>query len=135
MYHSQEVGFGVKTRTFITKGSYFLQYKGEEIYSEETVLDVLQKPHPHYVMDLGTHWLRGDSGKGNISMYINHSCKPNIKVYIWDVGGKNKAFFRAECDIEPESWLSYDYNAQYHKERDMLPKLKCFCSIDCPNYM
>jgi hypothetical protein len=70
MYHSKEIGFGVKNKDFIPKGEYFLEYTGDIITTENDVLKILMKPHPHYIMELKTHWLRGDSKKGNISKYV-----------------------------------------------------------------
>ena len=136
MYHSNEIGFGVKNKDFIPKGEYFLQYTGDVITTENDVLKILMTPHPHYIMELKTHWLRGDSKKGNISKYINHSCNPNTNVEIWLVNGKEKAFFRALEDIQPDSWITYDYNSKYHKERNEndIPRIKCKCCEFCPNF-
>ena len=96
---SEELGYGLKTLQFIKRGTYIIEYIGRIVYSEVTVLKILQKPPPRYVMYLSTHWVDADSRSGNMSRYINHSCQPNTEVVLWDFNGRNRAFTQATDDI------------------------------------
>jgi SET domain len=135
LFHNKDLGFGLKTSQAIAKGGYIIEYVGECMYSEEEVLDILKKPRPHYVMDLGTHWVNGDERNGNLSRYINHSCNPNTEIVLWDCDGINRAFIVAKHYIPPNSWLWLDYRSFYHKERDYIPKVPCKCSADCTGHI
>lgn len=114
-----------------------MQYTGDIITSEYDVLNILKGPHPHYIMELNTHWLKGDSRKGNITRFINHSCDPNCMIVNWLVNDVEKVFFVSMYDIKPHSWITYDYNFRYHKERnfDDIPMIKCHCNSNkCKKY-
>ena len=86
-------------------------------------------------MDLGTHWINAVGSKANISRYINHSCYPNTEIVVWSFKNNNRAFIVAKVDITKDSWLSFDYNSEYHCERLQISKIPCKCCSNCPNFI
>ena len=64
-----------------------------------------------------------------------HSCQLNTEIVLWDFNGRNRAFIQATYDIPPKSWLSFDYNSQYHRESASMPKVHCKCTVNCLNFI
>lgn len=113
-------GWGLKTREFIPKDKFVVEYVGEVITSDEAerrgkLYDSRQQT---YLFDLDFYdkdaTFTVDAYKyGNVSHFINHSCDPNLRVYsVWvdtlDPRLPRIGLF-AVRDIQAGEELSFDY--------------------------
>lgn len=118
-------GWGVKTLRAIKRGTFVVQYVGEVINSEEAEkrgkqYDVTGRT---YLFDLDYNETDGPcpftvdaATYGNTAHFINHSCDPNLAVYvIWinclDPNLPNLALFAIK-DIKRNEELTFDYMCQ-----------------------
>jgi len=65
--------------------------------------------------------------KTNIARYINHSCRPNCEIDIWQA----RIYIMAKRAIKPGEELFYDYDTEYFNEH-IRPK-GCQCSKCSPD--
>ena len=65
--------------------------------------------------------------KTNIARYINHSCRPNCEIDIW----QGRIYVMAKRAIKPGKELFYDYDTEYFNEH-IRPK-GCKCSKCSPD--
>lgn len=149
-------GKGLRTKEFIPKGSFVVEYLGELIGFEEAELLYKIRSNlnePNYIMFLKESYLNDNTIKttiidarnySNIARFINHSCEPNL--ILLPVRIKNiipHAALFAIRDINENEELSYDYNGSVgiHKINDNKNELlfendsnktECYCgSIKC----
>ena len=107
----------------IPKNTRIIDYAGEKISTT-----VSGKRESKYMADghiwcfrLSSRWVRDAAVGGNVSRYINHSCKPNCYVQI--VG--DTIWIRASRNIKKGEELTYDYATDGAK---IIP---CRCTPDC----
>ena len=78
----------MKTLQRIPKGSFVVEYGGEVITSDEAEIrgQSYDAEGLTYLFDLdfsGEEVFTVDAGKyGNVSHFVNHSCDPNLNVYV-----------------------------------------------------
>jgi uncharacterized protein len=116
-------GWGVFAKRPITKNTRIVDYAGERISNRESL-----RRERRYIRR-GRIWCFKltnrtvvDAGvRGNISRYINHSCRPNC--YINIAGGT--IWIRAARAIRRGEELTYDYNT----DGDGL--IRCRCRREC----
>ncbi|KAM8934572.1 histone-lysine N-methyltransferase SUV39H1 [Pelodytes ibericus] len=114
-------GWGVRTLEKIRKNSFVMEYVGEIITSDEaerrghiydrqgaTYLFDLDYVEDVYTVDAAHH--------GNISHFVNHSCRPNLQVYNVFIDNLDErlpriAFFSTRT-IRTGEELTFDYNMQ-----------------------
>jgi len=113
-------GWGLKTREFIPKNKFVVEYVGEIITSEEAERrgKLYDSKQQTYLFDLDFHdedaTFTVDAYRyGNVSHFINHSCGPNLQVYsVWvdtlDPRLPRIGLF-ATRDINAGEELSFDY--------------------------
>lgn len=110
-------GWGVRTLTFIPKGTYVCEYVGEIISDCEAD----QREDDSYLFDLdnrdGETYCIDACRYGNIARFINHMCAPNlqpVRVFMGhhDLHFPRIAFF-ANRDIEPQEELGFDYGDKF----------------------
>ncbi|XP_034247421.1 histone-lysine N-methyltransferase EHMT2 isoform X2 [Thrips palmi] len=126
-------GWGVRTLTFIPKGTYVCEYIGEIISDCEAD----QREDDSYLFDLdnrdGETYCIDACRYGNIARFINHMCAPNlqpVRVFMGhhDLHFPRIAFF-ANRDIEPQEELGFDYGDKF-----WIIKYKSFtCTCGAPN--
>jgi histone-lysine N-methyltransferase SETD2 len=64
--------------------------------------------------------------KGGIARFINHSCRPNCQVELWNVKGVPRAAIIATTDIAHGEELTFDY--QWERKRGRAPTV-CHCGM------
>ncbi|RHZ77705.1 hypothetical protein Glove_174g157 [Diversispora epigaea] len=117
-------GWGVRALRNIYKGEFICEYAGEIIKSVEAQrrwreLNLKDKENAqNYILCLREHVqdriLRTNidpTRVGNIGRYINHSCSPNLLIYIVRVNSLIPiAALFAKCDIETGKEITFDYS-------------------------
>lgn len=126
-------GWGLITLEKVKKGDVIQEYVGE-IIDEATKSERLRNwsnEHPNdpnfYVMSLEAGWYIDAREKGNLSRFINHSCRPNCHLSPVNVAGHTRIAIVANVDIDAGEFLSYDYHFDT-KDGD-----KFVCRCGAPN--
>lgn len=118
-------GFGVFAAEPINKNRRIIEYAGElirNVDSEPREERYLQEGCI-WVFRINRTWSRDGAVGGNISRFMNHSCRPNC----WfEVVGKT-IWFRASRRIEAGEELTYDYLTDGERT------IPCRCRPGCPN--
>lgn len=120
-------GWGVFATETIPKNKRIIDYAGEKIpnkVSLEREARYLAEGHIWCFKLTSRTAVDGHVG-GNVSRFINHSCKPNCYVQIID----GVIWVRASKTIRKGTELVYDYNTQGDA------KIKCQCRPGCKNYL
>eukprot|EP00644_Phytophthora_capsici_P009121 jgi/Phyca11/102421/e_gw1.6.1045.1 len=109
-------GLGVVSCHRIPQGAFIIEYVGELLYESEAVLRVDRR----YQAQLHTMagWNGGSTvfidafSCGNMSRFINHSCKPNCALYECDWKNTTRLGIFATEDIPPLQELTFQYTSQ-----------------------
>ncbi|KAF7058707.1 hypothetical protein CFC21_065708 [Triticum aestivum] len=126
IFKTGETGWGVRSLSSISSGSFICEYAGLESSTSET-------------MEESVGFTIDAAKCGNVGRFINHSCSPNLYAQnvLWDHDDKRMPhimFFAAE-NIPPLQELTYHYNYTIGQVRDKngVEKVKeCLCgSADC----
>ncbi|KAM4697033.1 histone-lysine N-methyltransferase SUV39H1 [Rhinophrynus dorsalis] len=112
-------GWGVRTLEKIRKNSFVMEYVGEIITSDEAERrgQIYDRQGATYLFDLDyieDVYTVDAAHYGNISHFVNHSCKPNLQVYNVFIDNLDDrlpriAFF-ATRTIRTGEELTFDYN-------------------------
>ncbi|XP_040298741.1 histone-lysine N-methyltransferase SUV39H1 [Bufo bufo] len=112
-------GWGVRTLEKIRKNSFVMEYVGEIITSDEAERrgQIYDRQGATYLFDLDyvEDVYTVDAARyGNISHFVNHSCRPNLQVYNVFIDNQDDrlpriAFF-ATRTIRTGEELTFDYN-------------------------
>lgn len=110
--------FAIKT---IKKGTRVIEYVGEKITSEEADRREIEndKKGITYIFYLNKKFCLDGANGGNESVYVNHSCEPNLNV----VYKNGHIFYVANKTIYPKEELYIDYAFDTNE-----PKVICLCS-------
>ncbi|KAK8484275.1 hypothetical protein V6N11_059459 [Hibiscus sabdariffa] len=155
VFKTKTKGWGVRSRSFIRRGSFICEYVGEIILDNEGEQRVGKD---EYLFDIGinddlslqeSNSLDPSEGDecftidaarvGNVGRFINHSCSPNLypQSVLFDHDKKRMPhimFFAME-DILPMEELTYDYNYEIDGVCDAKGNIKikaCYCgSNEC----
>ncbi|KAJ3683355.1 hypothetical protein LUZ60_013582 [Juncus effusus] len=153
IFKTESRGWGVRSLSSISSGSFICEYVGELLEDEEA--EKLEK-EDEYLFDIGKNYddapetdsgageeeegFTIDAGKmGNVGRFINHSCSPNLYAQnvLFDHGDKRMphVMFFAAKNIPPLQELTYYYNYRIGEVRDKYGNEKrkdCYCeSIEC----
>ncbi|XP_027366803.1 histone-lysine N-methyltransferase, H3 lysine-9 specific SUVH5-like [Abrus precatorius] len=112
IFMTESKGWGVRTRSFISSGSFVCEYIGEVHNNREAGSRPDVDEHI-FKMGFGKGFIDA-TRRGNIGRFINHSCSPNlcVKDVMYDHNDKSlphKILFAVK-DIPAGRELSYDYN-------------------------
>ena len=118
-------GYGVFTRDPITKNTRVIAYEGELVRNSES-----EAREERYLADgciwvfrINRAWSRDATVGGNISRYINHSCRPNCWI---EIVGKT-IWIRAAKSIREGEELTFDYSTDGDRT------IPCRCRPGCTN--
>ncbi|HLC01561.1 MAG TPA: SET domain-containing protein-lysine N-methyltransferase [Anaerolineales bacterium] len=106
-------GMGVFATRRIQRGSRILEYKGEQISSEEADRrydDDHMERHHTFLFTVDEDTLIDAAVDGNEARFINHSCDPNSETVLED----GRVYIEAIKNVQPGVELTYDY----HYERE-----------------
>jgi SET domain-containing protein len=118
-------GFGVFAAEPISKNTRIVDYAGELVRNAAS-----EAREERYLADgciwvfrVNRTWSRDAAVGGNISRFINHSCRPNCWI---EIAGLT-IWIRASRSIAPGAELTYDYAT------DGAQTIPCRCRPGCPN--
>ena len=148
IYKTENMGWGVKTLEGIPKGAFVIEYVGEVCSHKE-----IKRRSDKYGSD-DTYLYNINGGNlenpnvidatyyGNVSRFINHSCKPNLQmqnVLINSSESTHRIAFFATKNIKQNEILTVDYALELSGDADDEPlskdKFKCLCGKSCRGYM
>lgn len=125
---TENKGWGLKAAENIACGEFIIEYVGQVLDLNE-VIERMRKEgdrRHHYFMALGSNCYIDASRKGNLSRFINHSCKPNAVTQTWIVNGEPRIGVFAIYEIPKGFEITFDYQFEtLGKERQ-----QCFCGED-----
>jgi SET domain-containing protein len=104
---SRIAGWGVYTKTPITKNTRIIDYAGEKIsHAESARRERRQLARGEiWCFTLNRRYVRDAAVGGNLARFINHACRPNC--YVQVVG--DTIWIRASRNIAAGEELNYDY--------------------------
>ncbi|XP_073039234.1 histone-lysine N-methyltransferase, H3 lysine-9 specific SUVH5-like [Primulina eburnea] len=158
IFKTKERGWGVRTRDYVTSGSFICEYIGELLRDKEAEQRI---GHDEYLFDIGDGYDEDGESKGldgsrnidafaidackfgNVSRFINHSCSPNMYAQdvLYDHHDKKMphVMFFATRNIPALRELTYNYNYMIDRVCDAngdIKKKHCFCgSRNCNGRM
>ncbi|XP_073157874.1 histone-lysine N-methyltransferase, H3 lysine-9 specific SUVH5-like [Henckelia pumila] len=158
IFKTKERGWGLRTRDYVTSGSFICEYIGEllqekeaeqRIGEDEYLFDI-GDGHEEYgelegLVDSGNHDVFAiDAGKfGNVGRFVKHSCSPNMyaQEVLYDHYDKKMPhiMFFATRNIPALHELTCNYNYKIDRVCDVngnIKKKHCFCgSRNCKGRM
>ncbi|XP_051186903.1 uncharacterized protein [Lolium perenne] len=150
IFKTGKTGWGVRSPSFISSGSFICEYVGEVLQETEAE----RTENDEYLFDIGRDSDDEEEGSqsstsdimnkdvgytidaakcGNVGRFINHSCSPNLHAQdvLWDHDDTRvpHVMLFAEKNIRPLQELTYDYNYNIGQVRQNgKEKIKdCFC--------
>ncbi|XP_006660567.3 uncharacterized protein LOC102720354 [Oryza brachyantha] len=154
IFKTGEKGWGVRSLSSISSGSFVCEYTGEilqdneddQVENDEYLFDIGHNYHDEvwegsksgiYGLESSTSETTEDGGEGttidaskcsNVGRFINHSCSPNLfaQCVLWDHDDLKipHIMFFASENIPPLQELTYDYNYKVGKLKDKNGKEK-----------
>lgn len=116
-------GWGVYAGQTIEEDARIIQYKGQ-LVSQAEAWRREQRYLPRqriWLFTINDRWARDGAFGGNVSRYINHSCRPNC--YTEVVG--REIWVLAARRIRKNEELTYDYNT------GGVAEIQCLCRRGC----
>ncbi|GAB6024936.1 Histone-lysine N-methyltransferase NSD3 [Chamberlinius hualienensis] len=128
---SEGKGWGLRCLMDIKKGDFVNEYVGE-IIDENECRRRMKKMHEenntsYYFLTIDKDRIIDAAHKGNLSRFMNHSCRPNNETRKWTVNGDTRVGLFALCDIPSGTELTFNYNL------DCLGNEKILCKCGEPN--
>ncbi|XP_059473736.1 histone-lysine N-methyltransferase SUV39H2-like isoform X1 [Neocloeon triangulifer] len=144
IFRTRNMGWGVAALDDIPQGTFVCEYIGQ-VLGRWAVLQRQAEEYagkPNYIFDLDFNKLdpeecRDENGYelfpygidatvvGNVAHFVNHSCEPNLGVYVVYVNCLDPQLphlgMYAINDIKAGEQIFFDYEAQYHKRRRIKP--------------
>lgn len=112
IFNAGKKGIGLKSKGFISRGTYIGEYVGEvksfEDFMKSMRTDYSNEEH-HYCMHFENGFVIDAYRMGNVIRYANHSCNPNCQIQKWLVNGASRLALYAIEDINANEELTYDY--------------------------
>jgi SET domain-containing protein len=123
---SQVHGYGVFAEQSIARNARVIDYAGELVRNDEDCeareMRYLEEGCI-WVFRVNRAWSRDAAVGGNISRFINHSCRPNCRFEVVD----KTIWIRALRPIRRGEELTYDYSTIGERT------IPCRCRPGCPN--
>ncbi|WOG84748.1 hypothetical protein DCAR_0103932 [Daucus carota subsp. sativus] len=142
IFKTKSKGWGVRSRNYISSGSFICEYIGELLTDKEAEERI---DSDEYLFDIGEEdGFAVDAAKiGNIGRFVNHSCSPNLYAQdvLYDHNDKMMphVMLFATQNIRPLQELTYDYNYKIGQVRDSngnIKEKKCYCgTAECEGRM
>lgn len=118
VFKNKSAQWGVRSRSYIPKGSFVCEYIGEVVRGKKRNDDLKR-----FVYDLGNNFFIDGVKFGNVGRFINHSRSPNLfaRYVLYDHHDKRMphVMLFATKDIPPSRELTFDYNFRVHQVRDV----------------
>ena len=101
-------GLGLFATEVIKKGARVVEYTGRRLTNKRAEW-IEDNTDNRYVFELNDKWSIDGSPRWNLARYVNHSCRPNVEAYQYDM----KIFYRSKWKIQPGSEITVSYGRDY----------------------
>lgn len=133
-FMTKNKGWGVKACEPIKSGKFVIEYIGE-VVSASTFENRMKEDYKnnlhHYGLKISRDLLIDSHNMGNMSRYVNHSCRPNCTLQRWEVDGLPRMALFSLNDIEKGEEITFNYNFTTFKDAQ-----KCKCGAkECIGYI
>lgn len=115
-------GVGARASRVIREGELVVEYVGRVLLYKDCEKNL---DPDTYLMALQNGFVIDARKEGNLSRFINHSCKPNCIAQIWSVHGINRVGIFAVATICAGEEITFDYNL--HGKTP--PTFVCACDV------
>ena len=127
----QGKGNGLRICESVKKDDFIIEYFGRIVQPDEIGQESINCEY--WMKIIGTNTTIDGDVRGNYAKYINHSCEPNCKAWIWTVNGVDRVAITALHAIKSGTELTFDY--QWSRTKGRL-RTKCWrhanlCSRQC----
>ena len=135
-FMTHEKGWGIRTKTHISPGTFIMEYLGEVVTDKEfkrRMQTDYQKDSHHYCLHVGEGLVIDGYRVGGECRFVNHSCNPNCEMQKWSVNGVWRMALFSKVAIDVNEELSYDYNFSWFNTHE---GQSCHCgSQDCRGFI
>lgn len=112
-FMTNDKGWGIRACQSIESGAFIIEYVGEIInaktYTKRMETDYKNDYH-HYCLKMSTDEYIDAYRMGNLSRFVNHSCKANCTMQKWVVNGLHRMALFASTDIQEGEEITFNYN-------------------------
>jgi len=130
-------GYGLFALETISADSFICEYNGELLRSR--VADIREDRYikmgfPHmYLFRISGDLIIDATMKGNKARFLNHSCHPNCRAKIVNVGKTQAISFYAIRNIKPHDEITFNYLMEFE---DKDKRERCYCGAkQCLGYL
>ena len=112
-FMTNEKGWGIRTKTALTAGSFIMEYVGEVVTDKEfkkRMSSEYKNDNHHYCMHFGEGLVIDGHRMGGECRFVNHSCQPNCEMQKWYVNGVYRMALFSSRYLSVDEELTYDYN-------------------------
>jgi SET domain-containing protein len=114
-------GLGLFATEEIKKGTRVVEYRGRRLTNKRAEW-IEDNTDNRYVFELNSKWSIDGSSRKNLARYVNHSCRPNVEAYQYDM----KIWYRAKWTIKPGDEITVSYGQDYFDS--FIKPIGCKCN-------
>jgi uncharacterized protein len=114
-------GLGLFATEEIKKGTRVVEYSGRRLTNKRAEW-IEDNTDNRYVFELNSKWSIDGSTRKNLARYVNHSCRPNVEAYQYDM----KIWYRAKWTIQPGDEITVSYGQDYFDS--FIKPIGCKCN-------
>jgi SET domain-containing protein len=114
-------GLGLFATEEIKKGTRVVEYRGRRLTNKRAEW-IEDNTDNRYVFELNSKWSIDGSTRKNLARYVNHSCRPNVEAYQYDM----KIWYRAKWTIKPGDEITVSYGQDYFDS--FIKPIGCKCN-------
>ena len=118
-------GLGLFATEEIKKRTRVVEYSGRRLTNKRAEW-IEDNTDNRYVFELNSKWSIDGSSRKNLARYVNHSCRPNVEAYQYDM----KIWYRANWTIKPGDEITVSYGQDYFDS--FIKPVGCKCNT-CTN--
>ncbi len=101
-------GLGLFATEEIKKGTRVVEYSGRKLTNKRAEW-IEDNTDNRYVFELNSKWSIDGSTRKNLARYVNHSCRPNVEAYQYDM----KIWYRSKWTIKAGDEITVSYGQDY----------------------
>ena len=114
-------GLGLFATEEIKKSTRVVEYRGRRLTNKRAEW-IEDNTDNRYVFELNSKWSIDGSTRKNLARYVNHSCRPNVEAYQYDM----KIWYRAKWTIKPGDEITVSYGQDYFDS--FIKPIGCKCN-------
>jgi hypothetical protein len=122
-------GWGLFALEPISSESLICEYTGELV--RNCIADLRERRYARAGMHIylfrlaNTEWIIDSTVRGGPARFLNHSCNPNCRSRVLNVGNSQIISFYAIRHIKPHEELTFNYMMEFEKDKSQW--VKCYC--------